>query len=90
MVELLTVVGLIAGVVAAHEIGFWLGGLIGSTDEVFDRQLALIRNSTAAVVAFLIAFGRRRHDRGLHGRQRYLTLWAVMVGMACNLLPDGR
>jgi hypothetical protein len=68
MVELLTVVGLIAGVVAAHEIGFWLGGLIGSTDEVFDRQLALIRNSTAAVVAFLIAFafsgaGSRYVDR---------------------------
>src|SRR5437016_6328161 len=68
MVELLIVVGLIAGVVAAHEIGFWLGSLVGATDEVFGRQLALIRNSTAAVVAFLIAFafsgaGSRYVDR---------------------------
>jgi hypothetical protein len=56
MTELLVALGLIAGVVAAHEIGFWLGALSRSTDETFDRQVALVRTSTAALVAFLIGF----------------------------------
>jgi hypothetical protein len=56
MTELLVALGLIAGVVAAHEIGFWLGALTRSTDEPFDRQVALVRTSTAALVAFLIGF----------------------------------
>ena len=56
MTELLVAVGLIAGVVAAHEIGFWLGSLDRSADEPFDRQVALVRTSTAALVAFLIGF----------------------------------
>ena len=68
MVELLVVAGLIGGVVAAHEIGFGLGGLVRRSDEVFDRQVSLIRNSTTALVAFLIAFafsgaGSRYVDR---------------------------
>src|SRR6516165_6945082 len=56
MSELLIALGLIAGVVAAHEIGFWLGSLSRSTDEPFDRQVALVRASKAALVAFLIGF----------------------------------
>lgn len=56
MTELLIALGLIAGVVAAHEIGFWLGSMTRSADEPFDRQLALVRASTAALVAFLIGF----------------------------------
>ena len=56
MTELLVAMGLIAGVVAAHEIGFWLGSSTRSTDELFDRQIALVRTSTAALVAFLIGF----------------------------------
>jgi hypothetical protein len=56
MTELLVALGLIAGVVAAHEIGFWLGSLTRSADESFDRQVALVRTSTAALVAFLIGF----------------------------------
>src|ERR1700752_1495524 len=56
MTELLVAMGLIAGVVAAHEIGFRLGSLTRSTDEPFDRQVALVRTSTAALVAFLIGF----------------------------------
>ena len=56
MTELLVALGLIAGVVAAHEIGFWLGSLTRSADEPFDRQVALVRASTAALVAFLIGF----------------------------------
>jgi hypothetical protein len=56
MTWLLVAFGLIAGIVAAHEVGFWLGSLIRSTDEPFDRQLAVVRTSTAAVVAFLIGF----------------------------------
>ena len=56
MTELLVVLGLIAGVVAAHELGFWLGSLTRSTDEPFDRQIALVRTSTAALVAFLNGF----------------------------------
>ncbi len=56
MTELLIALGLIAGVVAAHEIGFWLGSLTRSADEPFDQQIALVRTSTAALVAFLIGF----------------------------------
>src|SRR5215468_4136471 len=56
MTELLVALSLIAGVVAAHEIGFWLGSLTRSADEPLDRQVALVRTSTAALVAFLIGF----------------------------------
>ena len=56
MTELLIAFGLIAGVVGAHEIGFWLGTFTRSADEPFDRQVALVRTSTAALVAFLIGF----------------------------------
>lgn len=56
MSELLVATGLIAGVVVAHEIGFELGLLKRTADEPFDRQIALVRTSTAALVAFLIAF----------------------------------
>lgn len=56
MTELLVVLGLIAGGVAAHELGFRLGALSRSADEPFDRQVALVRASTAALVAFLIGF----------------------------------
>jgi hypothetical protein len=56
MTELLVALGLIAVVVAAHELGFWLGSSTRSTDEPFDRQVGLVRASTAALVAFLIGF----------------------------------
>lgn len=56
MTELLVAFGLIAGIVAAHEVGFWLGVLTRSVDEPFDRQLALVRAATGALVAFLIGF----------------------------------
>jgi hypothetical protein len=56
MTELLVALGLIAGVVVAHELGFWLGSSIRGVDEPFDREVALVRASTAAVVAFLIGF----------------------------------
>ena len=56
MTALLVALGLVAGVVASHELGFWLGSLIRSADEPFDRQVALVRASTAALVAFLIGF----------------------------------
>jgi hypothetical protein len=56
MTELLVASSLIVGLVAAHEIGFWLGTLTDPADEPFDRQIALVRTSTAALVAFLIGF----------------------------------
>src|SRR5262249_2192312 len=56
MTELLIAMGLIAGLVVAHEIGFWIGSLTRSTDDPFDRQVALVRTSTGALVAFLIGF----------------------------------
>jgi len=56
MVEILVVLSLIGGFVAAHEIGFWLGSATRSKDEAFDRQVALVRTSTAALVAFLVGF----------------------------------
>ena len=56
MTELLVAMGLVAGVVVAHEVGFRLGSLARSVDEPFDRQVGLVRTSTAALVAFLIGF----------------------------------
>jgi hypothetical protein len=56
MAELLVAIGLIAGVVASHEIGFGLGSMSRSKDEPLDRQVGLVRTSTAALVAFLIGF----------------------------------
>lgn len=56
MSEFLVGLGVIAGVIAAHEVGFRLGSLSRSTDATLDRQLALVRASTAALVAFLIGF----------------------------------
>jgi hypothetical protein len=56
MTELLVAAGLIGGLVAAHELGFWLGSIVRTADEPFDRQVALVRTSTAALVAFLIGF----------------------------------
>jgi hypothetical protein len=56
MIELLVLFGLFAGIVAAHEFGFRLGSQIRGADEPFDRELALVRASTAALVAFLIGF----------------------------------
>jgi hypothetical protein len=54
--ELVVALGLIVGVVATHEIGFLLGSLTRSADESFDRQVALVRTLTTALVAFLIGF----------------------------------
>jgi hypothetical protein len=56
MTELLIAMGLIAGLIAAHEIGFWIGSLTRSADEPFDRQVGPVRTSTAALVAFLVGF----------------------------------
>jgi hypothetical protein len=56
MTELLVAIGLIVGFVAAHEIGFLVGSLTRSTDDPFDRQVALVRTSTGALVAFLVGF----------------------------------
>jgi len=56
MTELVVAMGLIVGLAAAHEVGFWIGSLTRSTDEPFDRQVALVRTSTSALVAFLVGF----------------------------------
>jgi hypothetical protein len=56
MIEVLIALGLIAGVGITHEFGFLLGSLTRSADEPFDRQVSLVRTSTAALVAFLIGF----------------------------------
>ena len=56
MTELLVAISLVAGVGASHEIGFWLGSVTRSDDAPFDQQVALVRTSTSALVAFLVAF----------------------------------
>lgn len=56
MTEFLIAMALIGGVVVAHELGYRLGSLAHSADDAFDRQVALVRASTAALVAFLIGF----------------------------------
>ena len=39
-----------------HTVGFWLGSFDRSADGPYDQQVALVRTSTAALVAFLIGF----------------------------------
>ena len=56
MTELLIALGLIGGVVFAHELGFRLGSLGRAADAPFDLQVGLVRTATAALVAFLIGF----------------------------------
>jgi hypothetical protein len=56
MTELVVMLGLMGGLVVSHELGFWLGSASKSVDELFDRQVVLVRASTAALVAFLIGF----------------------------------
>jgi hypothetical protein len=82
MTELLVAIGLIAGLVAAHEIGFLLGSLTRSADESFDRQIGLVRTSTAALVAFLIGFAFSGAASRFIGRQDIIVQEANALGTA--------
>lgn len=82
MTELLVAVGLIAGVVAAHEIGFWLGLLRRTADEPLDRQIALVRTSTAALVAFLVGFAFSGAASRFTNRQDLIVKEANALGTA--------
>ena len=82
MTEFLVAIGLIAGLVAAHEIGFWLGSLTRSADDPFDRQVALIRASTAALVAFLIGFAFSGAASRFINRQDLVVKEANALGTA--------
>jgi hypothetical protein len=82
MTELLVAAGLIAGVVAAHEVGFWLGSLTRSKDEPFDRQIGLVRTSTAALVAFLIGFAFSGAASRFIDRQDIIVKEANALGTA--------
>jgi hypothetical protein len=82
MTELLIAMGLIAGLVAAHEIGFWLGSLTRSADDPFDRQVALVRTSTAALVAFLIGFAFSGAASRFINRQDMIVKEANALGTA--------
>jgi hypothetical protein len=82
MTELLVAIGLIAGVVAAHEIGFLLGSLTRSADEPFDRQVGLVRTSTAALVAFLIGFAFSGAASRFIDRQDLIVKEANALGTA--------
>jgi hypothetical protein len=82
MTELLVALGLVAGVVGAHEIGFWLGSLTCSADEPFDRQVALVRSSTAALVAFLIGFAFSGAASRFIDRQDVIVKEANALGTA--------
>jgi hypothetical protein len=82
MTELLVAMALIAGVVAAHEIGFWLGSFTRSADEPFDRQIALVRTSTAALVAFLVGFAFSGAASRFINRQDLIVTEANALGTA--------
>lgn len=82
MTESLVAIGLIAGVVAAHEIGFWLGSLARSKDEAFDQQVGLVRTSTAALVAFLIGFAFSGAASRFIDRQDLIVKEANALGTA--------
>jgi len=82
MIELLIAIGLIAGVVAAHEIGYRLGSLTRSADQSFDRQVGLVRTSTAALVAFLIGFAFSGAASRFIDRQDIIVKEANTLGTA--------
>jgi len=82
MTELLLAIGLIAGAVAAHDIGFWLGSLTRSADEPFDRQVDLVRTLTAALVAFLIGFAFSGAASRFIDRQDIIVKEANALGTA--------
>jgi hypothetical protein len=82
MIELLVAMGLIAGVVGAHEIGFRLGSLRRTADEPFDRQIALVRTSTAALVAFLVGFAFSGAASRFINRQDLIVQEANALGTA--------
>jgi hypothetical protein len=82
MSELLVATGLIAGVVVAHEIGFELGLLKRTADEPFDRQIGLVRTSTAALVAFLIAFAFSGAATRFTNRTDFIVKEANALGTA--------
>jgi hypothetical protein len=82
MTELLVAIGLVAGVVGAHEIGFWLGSLTRSADEPFDLQVALVRTSTAALVAFLVGFAFSGAASRFTNRQDLIVKEANALGTA--------
>jgi hypothetical protein len=82
MIEFAVAMGLIAGLGAAHEVGFWLGSLARSTDEPFDRQIALVRTSTAALVAFLVGFAFSGAASRFINRQDIVVKEANALGTA--------
>ena len=82
MTELLVALVLIAGIVGAHEIGFWLGSLTRSADDTFDRQVGLVRTSTAALVAFLIGFAFSGAASRFIDRQDLIVKEANALGTA--------
>jgi hypothetical protein len=82
MTELLVAIGLVVGVVAAHEIGFRLGSVISSDDEPFDRQIGLVRTITAALVAFLIGFAFSGAASRFIDRQDIIVKEANALGTA--------
>src|SRR5215831_21048500 len=82
MNELLIAVGLIAGVIAAHEIGFWLGSLKRKADEPFRSQIGLVRTSTAALVAFLVGFAFSGAASRFTNRQDLIVKEANALGTA--------
>lgn len=82
MSELLIAFGLVIGVVGAHEFGFWLGSLTRSADDPFDRQVALVRTSTAALVAFLIGFAFSGAASRFIDRQDIIVKEANALGTA--------
>ena len=82
MTELLVAMGLIAGVVVAHEISFSLGSLTRSVDEPFDRQVDLVRTLTAALVAFLIGFAFSGAASRFIDRQDIIVKEANALGTA--------
>jgi hypothetical protein len=82
MTELLVALGLIVGVVTAHEVGYWLGSRFRSIDEPFDRQVGLVRASTAALVAFLIGFAFSGAASRFIDRQDIIVKEANALGTA--------
>jgi hypothetical protein len=56
MNELLIVAGLLLGGLVASELGYRIGIAVKRTDDALGKQLDVIRASTLALVAFLVAF----------------------------------
>lgn len=91
MNQALIVLGLLAGGLAASELGYRLGRAFSPKDDAFGRQFDVIRGATFALVAFLIGFAFSGAGSRFVDRYDIVVQEANALGTAwlrADLLPE--